>query len=77
MQRISINKPLKCKAIYIKGNNNKPLRDRLIYIARSFLIVGQDDNDTAPTWYNVDQVIKLEGVEEIPAPPRNAGIAFL
>ena len=66
MQRININKPLKCKAIYLKGNNNKPLRDRCVYIAGNFLIVGQDENDTAPTWYNVDQVNKLEGVEQIP-----------
>ena len=67
MQRININKPLKCKAIYLKGNNNKPLRGRHIYIAGNFLIVGQDENDTAPTWYSVDQVIKLEGVEALPA----------
>jgi hypothetical protein len=76
MQRININKPLKCKAIYLKGNNNKPLRDRHIYIAGNFLIVGQDENDTAPTWYNVDQVVKLEGVEEIPAHPRKTGAYF-
>jgi len=67
MQNLNTNRPLKAKAIYLKGNNNKPLRDRCIYIAGNFLIVGQDENDTAPTWYSVDQVIKLEGVEVPPA----------
>lgn len=66
MQNLNVNRPLKAKAIYLKGNNNKPLRDRCVYIAGNFLIVGQDENDTAPTWYNIDQVIKLEGVEAIP-----------
>lgn len=73
-QGISINKPLKAKAIYFKGNN-KPLRDRLIYIAGNFLVVAQDENDTAPTWYNVDKVERLEGVEHLPTPPRSAGRA--
>ena len=76
MQRLNITKPLKCKAIYLKGNNNKPLRDRHMYIAGNFLVVGKDENDTAPTWYNVDKVDKLEGVEEIPDKPRRQQAVF-
>ena len=66
MERLNINKPLKAKAIYLKGNN-KPLRDRTIYIAGNYLIVAKDAEDTAPTWYNVDQVNRLEGVTQEPA----------
>ena len=65
VKRLDINKPLKVKGIYIKGNS-KPLHDRICFIAGNFLIVAKDENDTAPTWYNVDQVNKLEGVEQIP-----------
>ena len=69
MERLNTNKPLRAKAIYLKGNS-KPLRDRCVYIAGNFLVVAQDEEDTAPTWYNVDKVERLEGVEVIPEPPR-------
>ncbi len=75
-QRINVNKPLRVKAIYLKGSNNKPLRDRIVWIAYNFLVVAQDENDTAPTWYNVDKVDKLEGVEEIPDKPRRQQAIF-
>ncbi len=75
-QRININKPLRVKALYLKGSSTKPLRNRIVYIAGNFLIVAQDEQDTAPTWYNVDRVDKLEGVEEIPEPPRTRQQAF-
>ena len=78
MQRLNINKLLKCKYIYLKGNNYNPLRDRYLYIADNFLIVGKNENDTAPTWFNVDQIARLEGVEEVTAPPGRTGarVAF-
>ena len=79
-QRINVNKPLRVKAIYLKGSNNKPLRDRIVWIAYNFLVVAQDETDTAPTWYNVDKVDKLEGVEEIPeqpAPPQPRIVSWL
>lgn len=69
MKKLNIDKPLKVQALYLKGNN-KPLRNRIVFIAGNFLIVAQDEEDTAPTWYNVDKVDKLEGVEQIPDPPR-------
>lgn len=75
VKRLDLNKPLKVKGIYIKGNS-KPLHDRICFIAGNFLIVAKDENDTAPTWYNVDQVNKLEGVEQIPEPPRRTGAYF-
>lgn len=68
-QRINVNKPVKIKAIFLKGSN-KPLRDRIAWIAVNFLVVAQDENDQAPTWYNVDQISRLEGVEIIPEQPK-------
>lgn len=65
MQRISMNKVLKVKAVYFKGKE-RPLRDRLVWVASNFLVVAEDENDTAPTWYNVDRVDRLEGVEQMP-----------
>lgn len=64
MKRLNVNKPLRVKAIHIKGSS-KPLHDRVVYIADNFLIVGQDEGDTAPTWYNIDKIDKLEGVKEL------------
>ena len=67
VNRIDINKPLKIKSIYLKGSS-KPMHDRIAFIAGNFLIVAKNESDTAPTWYNVDQVTRLEGVERIPEP---------
>ena len=74
MKRLNINKPLKAAAVYIKGSS-KPLRNRIIWIAANFLVVAQDENDTAPTWYNVDQVSRMDGVEQLPEEPAR-GIFF-
>ncbi len=73
----NINKPLRAKSIYFKDGNNKPLRDRLVWITSAFLVVAQDENDTAPTWYNVDMVERLEGVEEITDTTRRQRAVFL
>ena len=69
MERINILKPLKVKAIVFK--NDPTLFDRVVYIAGDFLIVGQDEEDTAPTWYNLDQIDRLEGVEQLTDTPRH------
>ena len=59
------------KAIHLKGNR-QTITDSIIMFADSFLIVAQDENDVSPTWYNIDQISKLEGVEELPKPPASA-----
>lgn len=69
MERISINKPLRVKAIYFKGKS-QPLRNRLVWVAGNFLVVAQDEFDAAPTWYNVDRVSELVGVEQIREEPQ-------
>lgn len=52
----------KCAAVYLKGSK-EPLQNKVVYILDNFLIVAADEEDTAPTWYNVDRVDRLEGVE--------------
>ena len=75
MLKLELTKPYKAKAIRLKGSS-KPLRDRIVFIAGNFLVVAQDMNDTAPTWYNVDQVNRLEGVEQITEPPQQRRAVF-
>lgn len=69
MEWLSLNKPLRVKSIYFKGKS-QPLRDRLVFIAGNFLIVARDEFDAAPTWYNVDRVSELVGVEQIREEPQ-------
>lgn len=61
MQRLNITVPLRASAIFFK-DQEAPLLDRIIYAAGDFLVVAEDENDTAPTWYNVDLIARLEGV---------------
>ena len=67
MARPNLSKPLKARAIYINGSDT-PLTDKVIFLTDHFLIIGEHENDTAPTWLNIDQVTRVEGVEAI-APP--------
>lgn len=69
MQRINANRTLHAAAIFLKGNS-KPLRDRYIQITERFIIVAKDAEDTAPTWYNLDSIHKLEGVTIPEAKPQ-------
>ena len=71
MQKLNTCKPLKAGAIYIKGQR-KPLTDRIIFVAGSFIIVANDTEDAAPTWYNTDIIERLEGVQAMPDQPRRA-----
>lgn len=54
--------PFKCAAVYLK-DSKEPLQNKIVYIMDNFLIVAADEEDTAPTWYNMDRVDRLEGVE--------------
>lgn len=78
MERFIANKPLRAAAIYFKGKL-PPLRNRIVWVAGDFLVVAKDENDTAPTWYNVDRIDRLEGVEqmrEVPQTRLEQRIAF-
>lgn len=67
-------RPLPCKALFLKGQE-EPLRDCVVCFAGSFVIVAKDNTDTAPTWYNVERVEKLEGVED-PEAKRQQRVGF-
>ena len=74
-QRANINKPLRVKAIYLKGNN-KPLLDRIVWIYYNFLVVAENENDSSPTWYNIDMIDRLESVEEMADKARQTRISI-
>lgn len=76
MNKFSINRVLRVAAIYFK-DSKEPLRDRIIYVAGNFLVVAQGEDDIFPTWYNVDLIDRLEGVEMKPEPPRKQRITFV
>lgn len=69
MERLITNKPLRAAAIYFKGKQ-QPLRSRIVWVAGNFLVVAKDESDTAPTWYNVDRIDRLEGVEQMREKPQ-------
>ena len=48
-------------SLYLKGG--EILTDCLICFADNFVIVAHDATDIKATWYNTDQVQKMEGVE--------------
>lgn len=49
------------EALYIKGQE-EPIKDCAVFFLDNFVIVATDQNETAPTWYNINIVEKLEGV---------------
>lgn len=56
-----MNKPLKVKKAYIKGQTD-PIRDCVVFILDNFVIIARNQNDNNPTWYNVNLIEKLEDV---------------
>lgn len=71
---IPTNRLLKVKRIVLK-NGKKPVSDCVVWMNGAFAVVGTDETDTAPTWYNVDTIEKMEGVEVME--PRKARTVFL
>ena len=74
-QRANINKPLRVKAIYLKGND-KPLLDKIVCVYYNFLVVAENENDSSPTWYNIDTIDRLECVEEMADKTRQTRISI-
>ena len=61
MAIINTNKPLQAEAVYFKGQP-EPFKNCVVFLLDHFVIVARDHNDTAPTWYNVSLIDKMEGV---------------
>ena len=64
-----LNKCLLVKEVYLM-NTIEPLKDCIVWMAGDFVIIAQDENDTAPTWYNSRIVTKLKGAQVLREPPR-------
>ena len=71
MQRINTNRPLKVERIYLKGHA-QPIENCEVLIMERLLIVSEGE-DTAPTWYNLDCIEKLVGVELSKQEQQNKG----
>lgn len=61
MAKVDLNKPLQVGAVYIKGKPD-PIQNCVVFVLDHFVIIARNMNDTAPTWYNVNLIEKLEGV---------------
>ncbi len=70
-----INKPLKVKALYFKGNKES-INDCIVCMMDQFVIVAKDENDAAPVWFNLDLIERLEGVEAVSEAPKQSRIIF-
>ena len=76
MQKINPNRPLKVDRIYLK-DRIEPLENCEVFIMDRFLIASKE-NVAAPTWYNLDYVEKLVGVELLKQEQQNKGrVAWL
>ena len=62
MAKVDLNKPLQVDLIYIKGRPD-PIQNRVVFMLDNFIIVADNMNDTAPTWYNVNLIERLVGVK--------------
>ena len=63
------NRPLLAKEVYIV-NTPEPIKNCVVWIAGNFVVIGRDENDTAPTWYNAKLICKMTGVEALREPPQ-------
>ena len=64
MKKINTNKVFHAESIYF-NSGEAALHDKMILFVDNFLIVGNDVNDTAPTMYNVNEIKKIEGAEDL------------
>ena len=60
--KADLNKPLQVDTVYIKGRPD-PIRNCIVFMLNNFVIIAKDPGDTRPTWYNVNLIEKLEGVQ--------------
>lgn len=61
------SKYMQVKALYLIGEK-EPVKDIVIYFTTHFIITFTGEEDTAPTWYNINAVERMEGVEPYKAP---------
>ena len=64
MQQIKPDATFCVDAIYLKDGSK--IGTSVISFMGGFVIVAKDNDDVSPTWYNVDQVERMEGVYLVP-----------
>lgn len=75
MNAINSNKVLHVKRVHLA--NGDTLDDKDVFISGGFLIVAADREDTAPTWYNLQNVEALQEVtQETPSRKQGQQIGF-
>lgn len=67
MIKINPNRMLTATAVYFK-DDKKPIYNCILFVLDRFLIVGMDPDDDAPTWYNIDTIDRITGVNHWTAP---------
>lgn len=65
MIQINVNKPFEVNQIVFKDRDQDPLCDRIVFVAGNFVIVAENESDTAPNWYNADEIKALFGMREM------------
>lgn len=66
MQTIPRNAILRVRTIhFMDGVEHEPISDVFAWVTDNFIIVANDINDTAPSWYNVATVASMEAVEVV------------
>lgn len=49
------------------------LHNKMVYITDRFIIVADSETDTAPTWYNIDLIDRMDGVTSEKTPGLRIG----
>lgn len=72
IQSLPRNAILSVQTINFMGSaEHVPLHDKYVWLNGDFIIVANDINDSAPTWYNVATVASMDGVEVVQAQRSN------
>ena len=75
MKLINTSRPFKVAAVVLRSG--EILADKIIMLSDNFIVVFTGEDDSAPTWYNITEVLRLDRVEVYspsPAPRKSHGI---
>ncbi len=60
------NQILKAESVHFKDDIHEPIFDCTCAIIQGFLVIENENEDVPPTWYNIDLIERMKGVETIP-----------
>ncbi len=67
MIKINPNRLLTATAVYFK-DDKAPIKNCVLFILDKFVIIGTDPDDDAPTWYSINLIDHITGVNYWTAP---------